>query len=253
MADFITQHQTALGLNDTLVSSVQRASRECGFDAILDAAQAFPPAGPLPFLSDLFFFTKPECVTAVGNARAAAVEANPCWVQDDVTVKCPAPYDPIEEYFRRADVQEMLHVPGFGESWQRCVNDVLKAPDGSIIDTTSPFSDTLFPSLIAALPRGITVWHGLDDMALLPKSTLITIQNLTWAGAQGFQERPSTPIVIDGQVKGVQHSERGLTYYELKDAGHLISMRQPQASLEGFKTMLGKGSLVHTSGGPSAS
>ncbi|EJD48783.1 alpha/beta-hydrolase [Auricularia subglabra TFB-10046 SS5] len=251
MADFITEHQASLGLNSSFVASVQKASTDCGFDAILDAV-TFPPAGPLPYLSDLFFYTKTECVLAVGSARVAAVEANPCWAQDDITVKCPAPHDPIEDYFPRADVQELLHIPGFGDSWQRCVNDVLKAPDGSIIDSTSPFSDTLFPSLIAALPRGITVWHGLDDMALLPKSTLITIQNLTWASAQGFQKRPSMPIVIDGEVKGIQHSERGLTYYELNNAGHLISMRQPRASLEGFKTMLGKGNLVHTMGGSKA-
>ena len=78
----------------------------------------------------------------------------------------------------------------------------------------SPYTETLFPGLIAALPRGVTLWHGLDDMILLADGTRVTIQNMTWGGLQGFQSAPNTTLKFDGKDYGVQHTERGLTYYE---------------------------------------
>ena len=74
-------------------------------------------------------------------------------------------------------------------------------PQGAISDP-SPYSETLFAALIDALPRGLTLWHGTDDMVLLANGTRLTIQNLTWAGAQGFQQPPTEPIVIDGKTRG---------------------------------------------------
>jgi carboxypeptidase D len=91
----------------------------------------------------------------------------------------------------------------------------------------STYSETLFPYLLSALPHGITLWHGLSDGLLLSLGDRITIQNLTWAGAQGFQEPPTTPLVVGGLQKGIYHTERNLTYIEVNDAGHTIPEDQP--------------------------
>jgi carboxypeptidase D len=91
----------------------------------------------------------------------------------------------------------------------------------------SPYSETLFPHLLATLPRGVTLWHGLDDAILFDLGDRVTIQNLTWGGVQGFQTAPSTPLVVDGSQKGIYHSERNLTYLEINGAGHMIPEDQP--------------------------
>lgn len=71
-----------------------------------------------------------------------------------------------------------------------------------IFQDPSEYSETLFPGLIAGLPRGMTLWAGLDDMLLLANGTRITIQNLTWAGAQGFQTPITEPIVFGNKTRG---------------------------------------------------
>jgi carboxypeptidase D len=88
----------------------------------------------------------------------------------------------------------------------------------------SAYSETLFPSLLATLPRGITLWHGLIDGILLSLGDRITIQNLTWGGAQGFQTAPTTPLLLNGVQKGIQHTERNLTYLEVNNAGGCSSL-----------------------------
>ena len=128
------------------------------------------------------------------------------------------------------------------------------------------------PGLIATLPRGVTLWHGLDDMILLSEGTRVTIQNMTWGPPggelQGFQSEPTKRVEFEGMDYGVQHTERGLTYYEgtpcpafhsstalsnvhsnfqVIGAGHMIPGDQPAVSLEVFKTVLGKSGNFVTS------
>lgn len=48
----------------------------------------------------------------------------------------------------------------------------------------SAYTETLFPHLLSSLPRGMTLWHGLIDAILFNVGDRLTIQNLTWGGAQ---------------------------------------------------------------------
>lgn len=76
-----------------------------------------------------------------------------------------------------------------------------------------------------------------SDMIIISNGTLLSIQNMTWGGQLGFQQAPSTPIVIEledlqyeqayndnnyagldgpGQgTMGIQHFERGLMWAEV--------------------------------------
>ncbi|EJD45541.1 alpha/beta-hydrolase [Auricularia subglabra TFB-10046 SS5] len=236
--DFVATRQATLGLNDTFVRSLEATATQCGWQNLMDQI-AYPPKGPIDFDdADL----PDECFELWDQTVTAATDANPCFNVYRITDRCPTPNDPIEAYFSREDVQKILHVPHFGP-WVTCGGEVF--PDNQ--DLSSP-GDSLSPELTKALPRGMTLWNGLDDFLLLANGTRLVIQDLTWGGIQGFQRPITQEIVLDGHYYGVQHSERGLTYYEIANAGHMIPADQPKLSLEVFKTLLGKGSLVHTDG-----
>lgn len=61
--------------------------------------------------------------------------------------------------------------------------------------------------------------HGILDYILLHQGSALAIQNLTWAGQQGFQEAPSEQFMVDGKVAGMTHSERNLTFTTVERSG----------------------------------
>jgi len=109
----------------------------------------------------------------------------------------------------------------------------------------------------------------LLDFCLLSNGTLISIQNMTWNGLQGFQEAPSstqnfyvpyhqslgyilsivndaipnTPPQYDTAGAGYQgtwHTERGLTYSTVALAGHEIPQYTPGAGYRHLEFLLGR-------------
>ena len=62
--------------------------------------------------------------------------------------------------------------------------------------------DASVPSALGPLPKvidmteNVIIGHGAYDYILLLNGTLATIQNMTWGGKQGFQEKPSTPFYV---------------------------------------------------------
>lgn len=232
MAGFVVARQNDIGIGDAAVQQIVDLvqSPECAALPNIMAQLVYPPKGPIYSDDTLPYY----CQNVVLYAYSAALQANRCFNLYRITDKCPTPVDPIEEYFSRADVQEALNIPGFGP-WEQCGARPFVGTD------QSPYSDTILPSLIESLPRGVTLWHGVDDILLLANGTRLTIQNMTWAGLQGFRKPITQQLLFDGALSGVQHSERGLTYYEIEHAGHMIPEDQPKLALEVLKTVLGKG------------
>lgn len=68
------------------------------------------------------------------------------------------------------------------------------------------------------------ITHGDLDFLLMHQGTELAIQNMTWAGAQGFQEPPSTPLVVDGAEKGYTHTERNLTFTLVNGSGRMFGI-----------------------------
>lgn len=58
---------------------------------------------------------------------------------------------------------------------------------------------------------------------------------MTWGGKQGFQN-PIAPdtFIVDGwgSALGSVHSERGLTYYEVVQTGHMVPQFSPWVRLQ---------------------
>jgi carboxypeptidase D len=77
------------------------------------------------------------------------------------------------------------------------------------------------------------IGHGGLDYILLQNGTLLTIQNMTWNGLQGFQapivEEFYVPYHNNSQkgamagagIMGTTRTERGLTYFSIDLSGHM--------------------------------
>ncbi|TFK57058.1 alpha/beta-hydrolase [Heliocybe sulcata] len=236
IANFSAVHQSTLGFTDAQVASFQSKAESCGYQTILDQL-TYPPKGKIDLPNGNKDTVSRSC-DLFDQFYDEAYDANSCFDIYRIMDKCPTPSDHIEDYFSRSDVQTLLHVPGFGQ-WSECSNENVFVNGND----DSPYTETLFPHLLSTLPRGITLWHGLDDAILFSLGDRITIQNLTWNGVQGFQSPPSTPLLLDGTQKGIYHSERNLTYIEVNSAGHMIPEDQPQLALHVFESVLGLTSL----------
>ncbi|QRV95482.1 Serine carboxypeptidase [Ceratobasidium sp. AG-Ba] len=230
IAAFAKKNQQILGLNNTVVQELQSMTQSCRYQKILDAA-TYPPRGEIPLPNGNQDVTEESC-DAYGLFQQASIEGDLCFNAYRITDECPTP--PVN----RADVQKALHFDNFG-NWTQCSCKPVFATN----EDGSGYSETLFPDLLSRLPKGFSLWHGLLDAKLLSEGTRITIQNLTWAGHQGFQKPIKTPWTVNGTKHGLYHTERKLTYIEFDNAGHMIPQDQPEAALHVFKWVLNGGTL----------
>lgn len=58
------------------------------------------------------------------------------------------------------------------------------------------------------------------------------VSAIDWSGKQNFSMTPSKPFIVDGEKAGVATSFGPLTFLKVHDAGHMVPMDQPKASLE---------------------
>ncbi len=127
-------------------------------------------------------------------------------------------------------------------------------------DTSADPIQHVLPQVIEATNR-VLISNGDYDMIIITNGTLLSIQNMTWNGALGFQSAPSKPIEItqtdllytqvfdsngaagwDGPqgVMGTQHYERGLMWAETFQSGHMQPEFQPRITYRYLQWLLGR-------------
>lgn len=237
MARYAQTHQAALNLTDFQIAQLFNQSRTCGYEAVMDQV-TYPRRGQIDLPNGNQEILHDAC-DVQGTAAIWASASNPCLNAYRVTDKCPTPPEITNPYFSRPDVQSLLHIPPNFGNFSQCSAD----PYSVYINHTdnSPHSYTLLPEILTRIP--VWIWHGLEDPLLLNDGDRIMIQNLTWNGLQGFQQAPTTPLVVGSKTTGIRHSERNLTYIEVTDAGHMIPADAPVTALHVFKAFLGAGRL----------
>ncbi|MQL91417.1 hypothetical protein Taro_024031 [Colocasia esculenta] len=72
------------------------------------------------------------------------------------------------------------------------------------------------------------------------------VHSMEWSGQQRFVSSPSTPFVVDGVEAGILKSHGPLSFLKVHDAGHMVPMDQPKASLEMLRRWI-KGNLTDSS------
>ncbi|KAL4893093.1 carboxypeptidase 4 [Aspergillus ambiguus] len=252
--------QNILALNHTFAQNISRRAEKCGYNRFLDEALTYPPPSNFPTPPDP---NNDDCAIRDEIVQAAYF-VNPCFNLYHLTDFCPYLWDEMgshspavgpDNYFNRSDVQQILHVPR--TDFSECTTNEI-FPDG---DPSPPSALGPLPSVIERTNNTI-IAHGWLDSLLFVNGSLVTIQNMTWNGAQGFHYQPTEPLYVPyhyglaelahnsapipftldagaGHL-GTAHTERGLTFTTVYVAGHQIPRYAPGAAYRQLEFLLGR-------------
>ncbi|KAH8907629.1 alpha/beta-hydrolase, partial [Coniochaeta sp. PMI_546] len=259
---FVDYWSPVFPFNDTTRTQLKNLSATCGFDAYMDKYLTFPPAGPQPAIPPGYHAngSRIRGCAADDLVYYASTDLNPGWNIYQITQLLPLMEDVLgfpfsdfytppglEIYFNRTDVKKAINAP-LDVDWAICSNiDVFV--DGN--DNSDPSSLRAIPSVIDRTGN-VMISHGLNDFVLVANGTLLAIQNMTFGGKLGFQERPSSPLFVphhpnpdlasaSGQgVLGTTHTERGLTWSLITLTGHMVPGWQAAVAYRQLEFLLGR-------------
>ncbi|WPG98619.1 Hypothetical protein R9X50_00141200 [Acrodontium crateriforme] len=252
-------------LNDTFRSHLKKAADKCGYTAYINKYLQFPPPkGPFPVPNPDENDDDCDIFSLAANGIS---DANPCFNIYHITDTCPSPYDQLGivndgdynppgavVYFNRTDVQKAINAP-VGTDWMQCSENVnvfggAKNNPGGRDQSLAPSRDGVLQKVIEYTNNTI-IGSGNLDFLLSTNGTLMSIQNTTWNGKQGFQSYPNKTFYVPfhkeqggalgaaGTV-GLWGTERGLTFYQVQLAGHEVPGYAPSAGYRMLEVLLGR-------------
>ncbi|PVG01434.1 alpha/beta-hydrolase [Serendipita vermifera] len=243
--NFVHKYENVFALNQTFMKELDKTAKRCGYSDYMAKHLKYPPHGLLPLPGNSITFD--EGCDVWDMIFNAALLVNPAFNVYRIFDVYPILWDvlgfpgsfPNEQttplYFDREDVKSVLHVSS-NKTWEECSSiDVF--PNG---DSSLPPAFTVLPSVIEKSQRSVII-HGLADYILIAEGARIVLQNMTWAGKQGFQkELKKDSFIIDGiGAYGNMQSERGLTYYEVSLTGHMVPQFAPWAGVQSMQYLMG--------------
>ncbi|KAF4119409.1 hypothetical protein GMORB2_4928, partial [Geosmithia morbida] len=262
---FIDYHHNLFPFNDSYVKHIHEVDRKCGYADFRDKYLTYPPSGhlpdPLPGIDRKTGDPEPGCelYSIFDSIWDAAIAINPCWDVYQVATTCPLLWDVMgfpgsmeylpkgaSIYFNRDDVKKAINAPVETE-WAECGGPVFVGKG----DLSPPSSNTVLAGVIDRT-KNVIIGHGDLDFVLLANQTLLSIQNMTFGGKLGFQEKPVEPFYVPyhndssdstlagAGVFGTTHTERGLTYVGVTLSGHMIPQYAPSAAFRHVEYMLGR-------------
>ncbi|KAM3087816.1 hypothetical protein ACMFMG_001886 [Clarireedia jacksonii] len=273
---YVVQNNNIIGLNSSFIAQLEDLHQYCGYADFISQYLTFPASGVQPAKFFNYSSTTDLSCDTWGLIYNAAYGPNPCFNVYEITSQCPLQSDPLgyptdlqylypgfgTVYFNRTDVKKAMHAPE-QVSWSECSGPVFVGGDAGPEQEGDLSPDPIqlvLPRVIEATNR-VLIANGNLDFEIITNGTLLAIQNMTWGGILGFEERPSKPIVITlpdlqyGEVfdenglggmdafqgtMGVQHFERGLMWAETYLSGHMQPQFQPRSSYRHLQWLLGR-------------
>lgn len=269
---FLNKYSSYFNLNDTFTKHINERAKDCGFTDFMEEALTFPPKGPFAFPDSVnaTAVVDKNCSLWLDIARAA-IYVNPCFDPYHVSSSCPFPSNPMgfptlgwgpNNYFNRSDVQDALNIPRPHADFRMCHPSIFG------LESSGPAAFDVLPAVIERTAN-VVIANGELDFLITSNGTLAVINNMTWQGAQGFEESPFAdkfyvpynptvePVLIEtlkqnhiptvpvGYVGGSgwygkAHTERGLTFVTVELAGHEIPQYVPGAAYRQLEFLLGR-------------
>jgi carboxypeptidase D len=268
---FVQQNANLFNFNESFMAELEKKHKSCGYEDFIEKYLTFPPPEVQP--PKFFNYTSEADCDLFDLVYNEVFHINPCFDLYEINLMCPLLWDVLAfptsldyqaagstVYFQRADVKKALHAPNV--TWSECsVEPVFvggsSGPEQEGDISANPIEHVL-PQVIEATNR-VLIGNGDFDMVIITNGTLLAIQNMTWNGHLGFQEKPEKPIDIkiadlmyadvfaengasdlDGPqgIMGVQHYERGLMWVETFQSGHMQPQYQPRAAYRHLEWLL---------------
>ncbi|KAL0436932.1 UNVERIFIED_CONTAM: Serine carboxypeptidase-like 47 [Sesamum radiatum] len=147
----------------------------------------------------------------------------------DIRKRCEGPlcynFSNVERYLNQEHVRTALGV-----------RDIQFLPCNSLVYTAMirDFMKNFAGGIPALLQDGVKllVYAGEYDLICNWLGNLRWVAAMKWYGQKDFQKAPSTSFVVDGVKAGWKKSHGPLTFLKVYNAGHMVPMDQPKASLE---------------------
>lgn len=272
MGSYLNSQASRLNVPENILSAFKSADHTCGFDTALESANTYPPRGKIHIRGnpedmnyrhsrrdvasvlngtcDTYPSTPEEILASILNSTcygpcstyssavdyvsttSEMVRRKPCFDIYDISHNCSSinPLPLLEQYFGRSDVQAALNIKNSGE-YITCSPEVVMAllPGPEVV----PPVYEILPSLVTDHNISLHIYNGELDMLINHIGTELSIQNMTWGGAQGFSQKPDRVFFADNAApkvgsKGEEHragtwgSERGVSYHLFEAAGHSV-------------------------------
>ncbi|EGO60563.1 hypothetical protein NEUTE1DRAFT_57101 [Neurospora tetrasperma FGSC 2508] len=249
--------------NDTFRAHIKSVDAKCGYSDFVSQYLVYPPKGLQPSKlpgTDKTGTTRDECWGLFYEIFDAILLLNPCFNIYQVATTCPLLWDVLgfpgsmgylpegaKVYFDRDDVKKAVHAPETVK-WSSCSEQNVFVGGR---DRSEPSSFHALPHVIDAT-KNVIIGHGALDMVLIANGTLLGIQNMTWGGKLGFQNKPDQPFYVPyntmtdlstlaaGGVFGSMGSERGLTWVQIDMSGHMVPQYAPSAAYRQLEFLLGR-------------
>ena len=150
----------------------------------------------------------------------------------DVRKKCVGPlcYDftYLDDYMARPDVRDGLGVPR-DAPWSECDPDVNAR---LLVDFMRSYADRVTPLVDGdAGVRGL-IYVGQEDFICNWYGNLRWVLALPWSGRYDFEDSAFEDVLVGGRpLASVKGDGLRLSYVNIPDAGHMVPMDAPEASL----------------------
>lgn len=239
---FAKQYYKVMNISEADVRALETKAKRIGIAGYVEKNLRYPPKGPLPIPRS---FNKSESVYSA--FKKLAKKANPCFSPFYVIATAPCPLNSMgqnvtsEKAFPHNYFNDMPSVKPIIHADNKTYLACSQAKPFKImkkLQTQFPIH-TVLPGVIERSNRSI-IQHGKLDYVMLVNGTSLAIQNMTWAGAQGFQHKPNKTLLVDGEKAGLYHSERKLSFVQVDRASHMIAAYKPKPAYKLLQFLLGQ-------------
>ncbi|TFK67288.1 alpha/beta-hydrolase [Pluteus cervinus] len=245
---FVNKYRNVFAFNQTFMSLLEKTADACNYTSYTSKYLQYPPP-PAPFPLPGRSTSSDRGCDVWDLIFEEALVKNPAFniyrIFDTFPVLWdvlgfPGSFPDVQSpiYFDRQEVKKAIHAP-LNTTWEECA-------DGNVFvrrDQSTPSALSVLPNVIEKNQRTVIV-HGLADFILIAEGTRLVIQKRLFkigGGAQGFQTAiGNDTFIVDGiGSMGTEHTERGLTYYEIELSGHMVPQFSPVAAFQTMEYLLG--------------